>query len=123
MAAGKIRNAFSIVETGTTTDNAGDVWNYRKYSNGEIDLWLNADEFTFSGGQEGPYNGMYRRRENRTLSILTEILWCTACGVNSCMFISGVFVTSSNTIAVHQQGVSNTTNRTSASIWIKGRWK
>ena len=112
-----------IVEAGTTTDNKNTVWNYRKWSNGDIDLWLVAGTFSWSGSQEGPYNGMYRRRETRSFSILTDILSVTALGVNSCMFIAGVFVDGANQITLHQQGVATTTATTSANIFIKGKWQ
>ena len=123
MANGTVQVLCSVIEVGTTTDNKNTTWEYRKWSNGDIDLWLVTDSFAWSGSQEGPYNGMYRRRESRSFTILTDILWVTASGVNSCMFITGAFIDSTNQITLHQQGVSNTASNTSASIHIKGKWQ
>ena len=113
---------ISVIETGTTSDGYN-TWNYRKWSNGDIDVWLITNTFNYHGGTEGPYNGMYRTLETRTLTILTDILWVTASGVNSCMFIAGVFINSSNSITVHGQGVTTAPSTTSASIYIKGKWQ
>ena len=113
---------ISVTETGTISDGYN-TWNYRKWSNGDIDVWLITNTFNYHGSTEGPYNGMYRTRETRTLSILTDILWCSACGVNSCMFIAGIFINSSNSITVHAQGVTTAPSVTSASIYIKGKWQ
>lgn len=117
-----VPSGITITETGTTSDGYN-TWNYRKWSNGDIDIWLITNTFNYHGSIEGPYNGMYRTRETRTLSILTDILWCSACGVNSCMFIAGVFINSSNSITVHAQGVTTAPTVTSASIYIKGKWQ
>ena len=113
---------ISVTETGTTSDGYN-TWNYRKWSNGDIDVWINTNTFQYHGSTEGPYNGMYRKRETRTLTILTDILWVTACGVNSCMFIAGVFIESTNSISVHAQGVTTAPSTTAASIHIKGKWQ
>lgn len=117
-----VPSGITIIETGTTSDGYN-TWNYRKWSNGDLDVWLITNTFNYHGSIEGPYNGMYRTRETRTLSILTDILWCSACGVNSCMFIAGVFINSSNSISVHAQGVTTAPTVTSASIYIKGKWQ
>lgn len=117
-----VQTGVYVTETGTTSDGY-DTWNYRKWSNGDIDVWLITNTFNYHGSIEGPYNGMYRTRETRTLSILTDILWCSACGVNSCMFIAGIFINGTHSITVHAQGVTTAPSVTSASIYIKGKWQ
>lgn len=115
-----------VTDSGTTQDNSGATWNYRKWSNGDIDLWLtglNSSSFTFSAAQTGPTNGMYRRIESRSFTILTDILWMTATGTNSCYFIAGIQKTGSNSFDIIQQGINGTTTNLWASIHIKGRWQ
>lgn len=121
MAGGKTKSVIFVVETGTTTDSAGDTWNYRKYSNGDIDLWINNDSFSFSGSDTA-LNGWHRRTETRTLSILTGILWVSATGANSNYILTGALPQSSNSVQFIQSGIS----ATAAALWvvchIKGRY-
>lgn len=121
MATGKVQTTLSIVEEGTTTDSASDTWNYRKWSNGDIDLWINKDSFSFSGS-DTTLNGWHRRTETRTLSILQSILWVSATGANSNFILTGALPTSSTAVQFIQSGIS----ATAATIWvvchIKGRY-
>jgi len=115
-----------VTDSGTTQDSSGSTWNYRKWSNGDIDLWLtgtSSSSFTFSAAQTGPTNGMYRRIESRSFTILTDILWMTATGTNSCYFIAGIQKTGSNSVDIIQQGINGTTTNLWVSIHIKGRWQ
>ena len=126
MATGKIQIPVSVVEKGTTTDNNGRVWNYIKYSDGTLDLYLtgtDSSSFIFTATQTGPVNGMYRRQETIKLSILTDILWCNASGSNSCYFIAAAQKNATNEIIVTQQGINGTTTNMWISIYIKGRWQ
>lgn len=126
MASGTIQAPISLVEVGTTTDNNNRTWQYRKYSDGTIDLYLtgtSSGSFVFTAPQSELLNGMYRRQEIITIPILTDILWGTASGSNSCYFISALQKNSSNQVIVTQQGINGTSTNMWISIYIKGTWR
>lgn len=115
-----------MYESTTITDNHGTVYNCKKYNNGDIEI-CDVVDIVFHGSSEGPYNGMYRSRETRSLPTLTRIDFAFAQGTNSNVFISSTQPTSdSNTILYVAQSINTIATGltiSSTSVLIRGRWK
>lgn len=121
-----ISTGITVVETGTTTDTKNRVYNYIKYSDGTVDVYLtgtDSNSFIFTETQTGPFNGMYRIQELVTIPMLTDILWGTASGSNSCVFMSALQKVSVNSFYITEQGITGTANNMWISIYIKGKWQ